>query len=205
MGRSPLGNGALIQALGMRFPCGRLTVFCGDCPDQPAKLFSAAAAARRGRGPAVPLAGLSAAMGSGRRRHTASWKAKDSIGWALPLRKRPGIAKSNAKGSGPCFRARISRDFHPFSPKNGPDPGLCRATIGTVPGGDPADEFPGDRRFPHKAAIAARVRCRLLAPLSAMAVRRPPSAPAGWRNPTGPGGISPCKRTFACRVTVRTT
>ncbi len=33
----------LIQALGMRFPCGRLTVFCGDCPDQPAKLFSAAA------------------------------------------------------------------------------------------------------------------------------------------------------------------
>ena len=34
-------------------------------------------------------------------------------------------AKSNAKGSGPCFRAGISREFHPCSPKNGPDPGLC--------------------------------------------------------------------------------
>ena len=34
-------------------------------------------------------------------------------------------AKSNAKGSGPCFRARISSEFHSFSPKNGPDPGRC--------------------------------------------------------------------------------
>ena len=33
--------------------------------------------------------------------------------------------RSNAKGSGPCFRATISGEFHPFSPKNGPDPGLC--------------------------------------------------------------------------------
>ena len=34
-------------------------------------------------------------------------------------------AKSNAKGSGPCFRPRISREFDSFAPKNGPDPGLC--------------------------------------------------------------------------------
>ena len=34
-------------------------------------------------------------------------------------------AKSNVKGSGPCFWAGISREVHPLSPKNGPDPGLC--------------------------------------------------------------------------------
>ena len=34
-------------------------------------------------------------------------------------------AKSNAKGSGPCFRATISAEVHPSSPENGPDPGLC--------------------------------------------------------------------------------
>ena len=33
----------LVQTLGMRFPQDRLTVFCGECPDQPARLFSAAA------------------------------------------------------------------------------------------------------------------------------------------------------------------
>ena len=34
-------------------------------------------------------------------------------------------AKSNAKGSGPCFRAGISREVHPLLPKNGSDPRLC--------------------------------------------------------------------------------
>ena len=34
-------------------------------------------------------------------------------------------AKSNAKGSGPCFRPTISREFDSFRAKNGPDPGLC--------------------------------------------------------------------------------
>ena len=38
-------------------------------------------------------------------------------------------AKSNATGSGPCFRATISGEFHPFSPKNGPDHGLCGAPV----------------------------------------------------------------------------
>jgi glycosyltransferase involved in cell wall biosynthesis len=33
----------LVQTLGMRFGRDRLTVFCGECPDQPAKLFSLAA------------------------------------------------------------------------------------------------------------------------------------------------------------------
>jgi len=33
----------LVQTLGMRFPRDRLTAICGDCPDQPATLFSAAA------------------------------------------------------------------------------------------------------------------------------------------------------------------
>jgi glycosyltransferase involved in cell wall biosynthesis len=33
----------LVQTLEMRFPEGRFTVFRGDCPDQPARLFSAAA------------------------------------------------------------------------------------------------------------------------------------------------------------------
>ena len=33
----------LVQTLGMRFPRDRFDIFSGDCPDQPAKLFSAAA------------------------------------------------------------------------------------------------------------------------------------------------------------------
>jgi glycosyltransferase involved in cell wall biosynthesis len=33
----------LVQTLGMRFPQDRIEVFCGNCPDQPARLFSAAA------------------------------------------------------------------------------------------------------------------------------------------------------------------
>ena len=36
------------------------------------------------------------------------------------------------------------------------------------------------------------------------AARRPPSAPASWRNRDGPGKISRCKRTFACRAIFRT-
>ncbi len=38
----------LVQTLGMRFPRNRLTAFCGDCPDEPATLFSAAAARAEG-------------------------------------------------------------------------------------------------------------------------------------------------------------
>ncbi len=39
-------------------------------------------------------------------------------------------AKSNAKGSGPCFRRAFFDEFHPPSPKNGPDPGLCSSPAG---------------------------------------------------------------------------
>ena len=48
-----------------------------------------------------------------------------------PIVRRTG--KSNAKGSGRCFRATISGEFHPFSPKNGPDPGLCSSPGPIVP------------------------------------------------------------------------
>ena len=38
-------------------------------------------------------------------------------------------AKSNAKRSGPCFRATISGESHPFRPKNGPDPDLQFSSV----------------------------------------------------------------------------
>ena len=57
----------LVQTLGMRFPQDRLTAFCGDCPDQPATLVLGSGAAGGRRDRPVPLAGLPAAVGRGRR------------------------------------------------------------------------------------------------------------------------------------------
>ena len=132
------------------FPQDRLTVFCGDCPDQPARLFSAAAERAAGRVPPVPVAGLPAAVGRGRRGMPRSARRRTRL---------VGLCRSPGRRARALFaRTRKSASTAITCPAGG----RC-----AVPGGGPADEFPGDGRLPQDAAVAARVRRRLLAPLAA--------------------------------------
>ena len=87
----------------------------------------------------------SAALGTCPATHAEGWRriasAMGSRSWLTsspscrkgrlqsPLRPYRRIAKSNAKGSGPGFRATISDEFRPFSPKNGLDPGHCSSPV----------------------------------------------------------------------------
>ena len=82
-----------------------------------------------GRGPAVFCLGLQILLGEIGWHSGSVNKIATTLRLVYSIPAPPTIGEenlqSNAKGLGPCFRATISGEFQPFSPKNGPDPGLC--------------------------------------------------------------------------------
>ena len=156
-GGLPLGNRAAGADAAERFPPDRLTVFCGNCPDQPAKLFC-----RRGSGPGrrplFSLAGLSAALA------TVATACRDlengDLDWLGFVGPRAGMEEL-------FCRKRKNFITRPLL--------VLRTAAGVVPGGRAANEFSGDGRVSRDTFVAARVRGRLLA---AFAMNWPAGLPA---------------------------
>ena len=142
----------LMQTLGMRFPEDRLTVFCGDCPDQPAKLFSAAADARQGRDPAV----------SSGRAACRSWDAvaaacrdleSGELDWLGFVGPQAGMSELCTPGAEERFY------FHYL---------CCGRPLAALPGSGPTDEFPGDRRLPQEPLLQREFDADYWRPLAAL-------------------------------------